>query len=515
MPFALGGVAGGMDIEPFTTIKSFNPECYWRMGEASGSLINSGSAASKDITATNLTYNQTTKPANRSPLGSISFNGTTTTAATAAGIIGGVDPTFSIGCWIHTTDGSGIDTLIAQRDGTEGFKFYIDSGSYLGFIGSATGGGTDWSFLSEQLPLLNDGLPHYVSATVLADNVLIYCDGGEVGNWGGRNGGTWSATPPIYLGQTFGPADRYTGFMSDAFITSEILTQDDHYRIWRAGRLHPTPPSGSNFLDAIEVPFPTSETVLAAFSLDNATIEPNEPGGTSNLNTSNTRWFKLTSVDAGKRIVFTGNAHSPAFAYHYLDLFKDTDGTIEGLELLNTSIGYTTSAFFNPTEADTTYYVRLRGYNMYTGTFNDLTYKFDTPPAPPANDNFAGAITIDVTSAGNIAGSTDGASIEFTTPLPETDYWDSGLLTSVWYKFTANATGNITLQDTSGNDSIIVLFENVANIAAVQTAVNTYNQYDGNSPSLTTAVTSGNTYHVQISDYANGQSFVLDWSVIT
>lgn len=513
MPFAVGNVAGGIDIEPYTTIMRYAPTCYWRMGETSGSLVNSGSAASKNITATNLSYNQSTKPANRSPLGSINFNGTTNTAETAAGIIGGTNPTFSIGCWIWTTDASGIDTLIAQRDGTQGFRFYIDSGAYLGFTGHTSAGVIDWSFLSEQLNTLNDGIAHYVSATVYSDNVIIYCDGAEVGNYGGRSGGTWSATPKIFLGQTFGPANRYTGFMSDAFITSEILAQEDHHKIWRAGRLHPVTPAGDNFLDAIEITVPVAETTLAAFSLDNSTIEPNEPGGADNLNTNKTRWFKM-SASAGDRIRFVGEAHSPVFAYHYIDIFKDIDGTIDGLELEVSAVGYNTTAILTPTET-ATYYIRVRGYNMFAATFNNLLYRYDTPPPQPANDDFADAITIDVTSAGSIAGTTDGASIEFTSPTPETDYWDANLFTSVWYKFTANATGNITLTDTSGNDSIIVLFENVNNIAEVETVVNTTGAYDGDQPALTTAVTSGNTYHVQISDYANGQAFTLAWTVIT
>ena len=516
MPFAVGNVAGGIDIEPYTTIMQYAPTCYWRMGETSGSLVNSGSAASKNITATNLSYNQSTKPANRSPLGSISFNGTTNTAETAAGIIGGTNPTFSIGCWIHTTDASGTDTLIAQRDGTQGFRFYIDSGAYLGFTGHTSAGAIDWSFLSEQLNTLNDGVAHYVSATVSANNVIIYCDGAEVGNYGGRFGGTWSATPKIFLGQTFAAANRYTGFMSDAFITSQVLTQDDHHRIWRAGRLHPVTPSGDNFLDAIEITVPVAETTIAAFSLDNATIEQNEPGGTDNLNTNKSRWFKMTSTVAGDRIRFIGDAQTPAFAYHYIDIFKDTDGTIGGLQLETSVVGYDTSAEVNPTEDDTTYYIRVRGNTMFASTFNNLSYFYDTPPPPPANDDFADAITLNTTTSGSIAVVLDGSTIEF--PL-ETDNYTSEP-NSVWYKFVADATGDITFDSaaTPGEDVVLQGFNDMV-LADLEADPYMAPWYDndsgpGGTVLMTMSVISGNTYYIQASGYTTG-GFTMSWTDIT
>jgi Concanavalin A-like lectin/glucanases superfamily len=508
MPFAIGGVAAGIDIEPFTTIKSFNPLCYWRMDEASGSLVNSGSAASKNVTVTNLTYNQTKVPT-RSPKGSVNFNGTSNTAEVAAGVIGGVNPTFSIGCWIRTTTSAGNAALICQNDGTNGnsgFLFKINSGAYLSFQGITTGGVNDFSFLSEQIADINDGNNHYVGATVTADNVYVYIDGSMVGTPSGRNGGTWSATPKIFLGQISGATQRYAGNMSDAFITTEVLTQADHNRIWRAGMLHSATPTNDNFLDAVEIALPTSETTLTAFTLANNSIEPGE----IIIDSGKTAWYKFVSTTAGKRIKMSGDGQNPYFSYHYLELFRDVDGTLANLELVSTSLGYLTNAFYY-TEADTTYYVRVRPKDMFPGVL-DLTYSYTTPPAPPANDDFADAILIDVTSAGSLAGTTDGASIEF--PL-ETDYWDTGLFTSVWYKFVANATGNITIQDTSGNDSIITLWENMTDIAAVEAQVAGDGAYDGDQPSLTTAVTSGNTYHIQVYDYANGQAFTLDWSTIT
>jgi Concanavalin A-like lectin/glucanases superfamily len=508
MPFAIGGVAAGIDIEPFTTIKSFNPLCYWRMDEASGSLVNSGSAASKNATVTNLTYNQT-KIATRSPKGSVNFNGTTNTAEVAAGVIGGASPTFSIGCFIRTTTSAGNAALICQNDGTNGnsgFLFKINSGAYLSFQGITTGGVNDFSFLSEQIADINDGNNHYVGATVTADNVYVYIDGAMVGTPAGRLGGTWSATPKIFLGQISGATQRYAGNMSDAFITSQVLTQADHNRIWRAGMLHSATPANDNFLDAVEIPFPTTETTLTSFSVANNTIEPGE----IIIDSGKTAWYKIVSPTAGKRIKLQGDGQNPLFSYHYLEVFEDTDGTIAGLQPVSSSLGYLTTAY-KITEANKTYYVRIRPKDFYPNVL-DLTYSYVTPPAAPANDNFANATLIDVTSAGSIAGTTDGASIEFSN---ETDYWDTGLYTSVWYKFVAGATGNITLTDTSGNDSIIVLFEDVADVTELETIVNGVGAYDGDSPALTTAVTSGSTYHIQISDYANGQPFTLAWTTIT
>lgn len=504
-----------MDIEPFTTIKSYAPLCYWRMDEASGSLINSGSAASKNATATALTYSAT-KIATRSPKTAITFNGTTAFAEVAAGVIGGVSPTFSIGCWINTTSVAANIAMICQRDGTNGnsgFEFKINSGVYVSFQGVNTSGLNDFSFLSEQLNPLNDGIPHFVSATVRSDTVIIYVDGAEVGNNAGRNGGTWSATPKIFLGQISGGTQRFDGRMSDAFITSQVLTQADHYRIWRNGMINDPTPKGSNFLDATVVPLPTSATTITGLDISDMTIEPPlEPDRatpvvsyTRGVNSLVSAWYKFTSVAAGDRLRINCYGQTPYFSYHYLELYKDIDGTIANLEHISTGLSYVTSAY-KIVEANTTYYARIRPKELFPAVL-DMTYTFDTPPAPPANDNFANAILLDVTSAGSIAGTTDGATIQY--PL-ETDYWDTGLYTSVWYKFVAGATGTITLTDTSGNESIIAAWVNCADIVQAEAD----GAIDGDSPSLALPVTSGNTYHIQISDYANGQAFTLDWTTI-
>ena len=509
-----------MDIEPFTTIKSYAPLCYWRMDEASGSLVNSGSAASKNATATALTYSQT-KIATRSPKTSVSFNGSTSFAEVAAGVIGGVNPTFSVGCWINTTTSS-TKGLICQRDGTNGgsgFEFKLNGGVFLSFQGVTTSGVNDFSMLSEQLSPLNDGIPHYVGATVYSDNVALFCDGVCVGEFGGRNGGTWSATPKIFLGQINGGTERYVGTMSDAFITSQVLTQDDHYKIWRNGMDNDPSAQGSNFLDAVEISVPVSETTLTALDLSDYTIEPNEPGwmfGLSDdfLDSGHSAWYKFTSTDAGDRMRISGYGNSPYFSYHYVEAFKDIDGDINNLEFVGQSVGYAPSLSVI-VEADTTYYIRLRSYFLYP-TVIDLTYEYDTPPPPPANDDFADATLINVTTSGSIAGQLDGSTIEF--PL-ETDNYTSEP-NSIWYKFVADATGDITF-DTAASPGVDMVLQGFDDMTLADLEADPYMApwYDndtgpGGTVLMTMSVISGNTYYIQASDFGTLSNFTMSWTDI-
>lgn len=528
MPFPVGAQGGGVDIEPFTSIMRHAPLVYYRMDEASGVLVNSGSTASRNITtATNLTYGQT-KIATRSPKNAITFNGTTTVAETTAGVIGGVNPTFSIGCWIRTTDASGIDTLIAQRDGGQGFQFYIDSGEYLGFQGVATSGLNDFSMLSSPVRSINDNVNHYVSATVYSNTVILYCDGAEVGNFAGRSGGTWSATPKIFLGQTFGPTERYTGTMSDAFITSQVLTQTDHYRIWRNGMLHAATIANSNFLDAKTISVPVASTTISSFNFNNSTLElPLEPNTRAvgapvlsypkGIDGSKSAWFKFTSVNAGDRFRYATASVPGGISLCYVEIFKSTNGLITGLQKMTQYVAY--DRLFNTLiipEAATTYYIRMTQYLDFPSIF-DFTYHYDTPPPPPANDNFANATTINTTIAGSIAGVLDGSTIEF--PL-ETDNWTSEP-NSVWYKFVADVTGNITFDTALSspfNSMVLQAWENTT-LAAIEASPYGAPWVDKNSGPgetvlVTVAVVSGRTYHIQASDFGTVGNFVMRWSDI-
>jgi hypothetical protein len=525
MPLSVGTAATGMDIEPYSTIMRYAPLCYWRMDESSGSLINSGSAASKNVTVTNLTYSAT-KIASRSPRTSITFNGTTNTAEVAAGVIGGTNPTFSIGCWINTTTVAANAALMAQRDGTNGgsgFEFKINSGNFLSFQGVTTAGANDFSFLSESLANeLNNGIDHYVSATVHADTVILYMDGYEVGNFAGRAGGVWSATPKMYLGQLNGPTQRFAGRMSDAFITSQVLTQADHYRIWRNGRINTVAPKGSNFLDATTITVPVGATTLTSFDLASYTIEPPlEPRPlplplyTKALDSNHSAWWKFTSTAAGDRMRIDTVSNPASTAYHYVDIYKSTDGTITGLQEVTDGIGYAISLAVI-VEATTTYYVRLRSYRDYPTVVN-FTYHYDTPPLPPANDDFINAEVLTITTGGTTTGQLDGSTIEF--PL-ETDNFTSAP-NSVWYKFVADATGNITLDTeltSPFNDMVLQVWENT-NLAAIEADPYGAPWYDNDSGPggtclVTVPVVSGRTYHIQASDFGTLGDFTLRWSDI-
>jgi hypothetical protein len=136
------------------------------------------------------------------------------------------------------------------------------------------------------------------------------------------------------------------------------------------------------------------------------------------------------------------------------------------------------------TLAGLTYYVVVDGVrgnntNAPTGSFR-FTYAF---AAAPANDNFANAATFTTTTGSpstNASGDTTGATRETNEPIMcgteydgSTGFCNSGLH-SVWYKWTAPAAGEVTVDThTSSFDTVIAV-------------------YTGSSLPTLTAVNSGN-----------------------
>lgn len=515
MPLPIGGVAAGVRIEPYKTILSYAPTVYWRMDEASGTIVNSGSTASRNLTGTNLTYAQTKIPT-RSPKTSISFNGTSSLATVGTGVITDTNPVFSGGCWIKTTTTSTV-VLFQQKDATNngnGFVLSLTNGVLPTLIGLDTSGATDFSVDGGSgISIINDGAAVFISFTISATLARLYVNGGMVGE-ATRVGGVWSNSSDIFVGRSHTAANYYGGTMSDVFLTNEVLTADDHNKIYRNGLLNSTSPLGDNFNDALVVTPTGSPASVGALAMGNAQLEVNEPdnGSGSPIDSNKSVWLKFTAGGANLGYTFTSST-----THNYMDAYHDTDGTLAGLEYIATAVGFSNGSLFIPTENGETYYVRVRTYVQETGTIN-VSASYATIPDPPANDDFASAQLISVVSAGTVSGTTAGATIEVT----DETIIGSGDPRSVWYKFQADATGNITLdtEDTPAADTVIEVWQGTASTTIDDIDVNTAYADDDDSGTASTAlvtfgVTIGSWYYVMINDYDGGADFILSWSDIT
>jgi hypothetical protein len=506
-----GRVASGMRIEPYRTIMEYAPRLYWRMNETSGNaLIDSGSGSTATSSYGTPVRNAAKIPS-RSPAGSLTFDGVNDYAITAfSGTITGTTPLYSAGIWIRTTLAAGSNLVIfGQGDGStvSGFQITITNGTTINFLGRTTTG-VDFSS-SATVDIANDNIPISIGLSVDATHAYLYINGAYYAR-AARTGGTYSSTPKVTVGGDLVGANRFTGTASDAFIvTGTALAQADWLRIYRNGMLNSTSPVNDTFLDATTISGAsgTSSAVLTG----GASIEPGEPtNAVGRVATNQSVWFKYVGNNTAIRFDSTTGSMT-----HSVALYRQDGTDISGLTFLEGYTAFPTSSAYGwYLETGETYYVRVSPFLIGEAT---VTLNWATI-TPPANDRLANASTISVVTSGSVVGNTTDSTLED----PNETAAISGEGRSVWYKFQADATGNITLdtQVSDPADTIIAVWSGTAGttINDLDWDTPTFSDDDSgvNGTSLVTfAVTNGTWYYVQISDYDGGTSFTLSWSDIT
>lgn len=162
----------------------------------------------------------------------------------------------------------------------------------------------------------------------------------------------------------------------------------------------------------------------------------------------------------------------------------------------------------------TTYRIQVDGYRNNDGNYL-LTWNF-TPGATVTGDDFPG---ITITGA---SGSVNGSNVGATGEAGEPATFGGGSLNTIWYSWTAPATGTVTF-DTCSNtqttfDTTIASFTgNTVNaLTSIAQDDDACQANIGNrASSITFAATLGTTYRVQIDGYAsNTGGFLLNWDLV-
>jgi dipeptidyl aminopeptidase/acylaminoacyl peptidase len=162
--------------------------------------------------------------------------------------------------------------------------------------------------------------------------------------------------------------------------------------------------------------------------------------------------------------------------------------------------------------AATVYYIAVDGYHdgFITATGN-VTLKWSVTPRP-ANDSFSAAQLLAATTAGSVAGTNRGATIENYEPYHA--YNDGGK--SVWYKWQAPASGSIEFSTAGSDFDTLVGVYTGATISAL-TGVANNDEEDFNAGIHTSRVvfnaTAGVVYYIAVDGYHDGYS--ADWGNIT
>ncbi len=116
-----------------------------------------------------------------------------------------------------------------------------------------------------------------------------------------------------------------------------------------------------------------------------------------------------------------------------------------------------------PVTANTTYYIQVDGYNTNVG---DFSYSYSLTTAAPGNDDLENAVAL-VGNSDDIDGDTSGATAESNEPTD--DSVGPGDLDSIWYSWTADVGGRMSLATTADFQSRVRVFTgpDVADLTAV------------------------------------------------
>ena len=237
-----------------------------------------------------------------------------------------------------------------------------------------------------------------------------------------------------------------------------------------------------------------------------ATKEPDEPDHAGNPGGASV-WYSWTAPATGQVAFDTCGSEFDTLLAVYtgaalgaLTTVAENDDSCElqsGLDFAATS--------------GTTYWVALDGFNdgfgVGSGSFT-LSWGPTSTPSRPANDDFAAAALL----AGS-SGSTSGTTVDATKEPDEPDHAGNPGGASVWYSWTAPATGQVAF-DTCGSefDTLLAVYTGAA-LGALTTVAENDDSCELQS-GLDFAATSGTTYRIAVDGFFAGEgTFTLSWDL--
>src|SRR5439155_1328962 len=119
--------------------------------------------------------------------------------------------------------------------------------------------------------------------------------------------------------------------------------------------------------------------------------------------------------------------------------------------------------------------------------------------AAPANDNFADAVVLSGDDASRLGDTNVGATLEAGEP---TTIGGITAGASVWYRWTAPATGQVRLDTvTSTYDTLLAVYTGSA-VGTLSEVASNDNGKDGLTSSVSLAVTGGTTYRIRVDGWS-------------
>jgi uncharacterized repeat protein (TIGR03803 family) len=230
-----------------------------------------------------------------------------------------------------------------------------------------------------------------------------------------------------------------------------------------------------------------------------ASKQPGEPDHADNPG-GNSIWFRWTAPASGLFLFDTFGSSFDTLLAVYIGTSVDALTVVTN----NDDYGFdlTSEVGFRAT-AGITYQLAVDGYD---GTNGSVILHWAPEPPPPANDNFANATPI-TGASGSTNGNNSGATLEPGEPV----HADVSGGRSVWFRWTAPATGNFSF-NTVGSlvDTLLAVYTG-GNVNAL-TLVAANDDFPGADfrSSVSFRATNGITYFVAIDGSYSG-TLVLNW----
>lgn len=526
MAFNSGTIASGNREEPYRSIMELAPLLYFRLNDTGSTAVNLGSVTGNGTYGAGAVVNDPPVPT-RSVAKATTFTGFSNSNMTRTdGVLTGSSPTFSAGFWMITNTVTATVTYFSMKDTTNNGSGLLfrgqNSGVTMTVSGTTTAGATDFSISANigggstnysddgttvtAPKILIDGNAHLIGVTVTATTASLYVDG-EFIQSAARAGGTWSDTGDTWVGANYVPTESFWGRMSDVFVTATQMTDTQWRAMWRNSMVNvPSPLINDNWNDAVTIPLNGSGTM----NLKDSRREPGEPLGTRGDMFSGFVKF-IPPVSGSYDIIASAvKGGTPMKPEHFYLI----DPVATGSDLASLSQIFPTYTGLDFRRYD------LTGGTTYTIAYttdlkrreysDELTITVKNAQAAPFNDNFANALTINVSSAGTYTGSNYASTDE----SGEAGITGAG----TWFKFVAPATGTITFDTQLSSTTLTLLY--VMTGASVSTTTTIGSDTAGSGINftavVTVSVTSGTTYYVKVGDFNHGvASYILRWTTVT
>lgn len=262
----------------------------------------------------------------------------------------------------------------------------------------------------------------------------------------------------------------------------------------------PIAKSNDEYVNAVALTINTSDKCDNAISGTTKEATKSATLTCSNQRVDDDVWFKFTATAAAHIIKLSDvEAIAGENTYRNVQVFQAVDNA-PGVNILCEDMTME-EKFLTGLKIGTLYFIRISSWSENSR----LSFKLcvSTPPAVPANDEYAGAVTLTVNSDGECktvtSGTTSGATKSATATCSSQRVEDD-----VWFKFTATATAHrINISDVAaahGTDIYrnIQVFRTVSNAPGENILCEGMNMDE----KFLTGLTVGSTYFIRVSAWA-------------